>query len=172
MDIHLSFHKRWVKTLGKVMWPWTLEGSCMCSRGNNVKAHWCQWIVNPRMNMATHQTGSWLARPNKKGGVKLVSTPMTGGMTMSVSLPDMEYSHPLEEGPSLPIEWWLHTLHSKWRKPKISQETRIDSWSMRPCSQQKRGTVGQPPRCHPGYWVEQALINYPHITLNCKRQCC
>ena len=24
-DIHQSIHRRWVKTLGKVMWPWTLE---------------------------------------------------------------------------------------------------------------------------------------------------
>ena len=62
------------------------------------------------MNVTTHQTGSWLAKPNK-GGVKQVSTPMSGGMTMPVYLPDVEYSHPPEEGPSPPVEGWLHTLH-------------------------------------------------------------
>ena len=48
-----------------------------------------------------------------KGGVKWASTPMSRGMTMPVCLSDAEYSHPPEEGPSPPIEGWLHTLH--WR---------------------------------------------------------
>ena len=50
----------------------------------------------------------------KQGGVKWLSTPMSGGMTMPVYLPDAEYSHPPEEGPFLPIEGWLHTLHWRW----------------------------------------------------------
>ena len=69
--------------------------------------------------------------------------PMSGGMTMPVSLPDAEYFHPPEEGPSLPIGGWLHTLPSKCRKTKISQETRMDSQSTRMCSpRRKEGTVG------------------------------
>ena len=40
--------KRGGKTLGKVMWPWTLEGTCTWGRGNDIKAHWCLWIVNPK----------------------------------------------------------------------------------------------------------------------------
>ena len=80
---------------------------------------------------------------------------------MSVCLPDAEYSHPPEEGPLPPIEEWLLTLHPKGRKTKISQETRIDSQSMRMCSSnEKGGTVGQPPRHHSVHWVEQA----PKIT--------
>ena len=39
-----------------------------------------------------------------KGRVKLVSTPMSRGMTMPVYLSDMEYSHPPEEAPSSPVE--------------------------------------------------------------------
>ena len=82
---------------------------------------------------------------------------MSGGMMMSVYLPDVEYSHPPEEGPLPPIEGWLHTLHSKGRETKVSQETRIDSWSMRMCSpNEKGGTVGQSLRCHLVHWVEQA----------------
>ena len=50
-------------------------------------------------------------KAKQKGGVKQVSTPMSRGMTMPVYLPDMEYSHPPEEGPLSPIEGWLHTLH-------------------------------------------------------------
>ena len=73
---------------------------------------------------------------------------------ISVCLPNAEYSHPPEEGPSPPIEGWLHTLHSKGREAKISQETRIDSQSMRMCSPTEKG--GQPLRCHPVHWVEQA----------------
>ena len=57
----------------------------------------------------------------------------------SVCLPDVECSHPPEEGPSLPIEVWLHTLHPKGRETKISQETTIDSQSMRMCFPTKKG---------------------------------
>ena len=38
--------------------------------------------------MTTHQTGSQLARPNKKGGVKWVSTPHVG-RNDNVSLPSL-----------------------------------------------------------------------------------
>ena len=30
-----------------------------------------------------------------------------------VYLPDVEYSHPHDEGPSLPIERWLHPLYQR-----------------------------------------------------------
>ena len=76
---------------------------------------------------------------------------------MSVYPPDVEYSHPPEEGPLPPMEGWLHTLHPKGRKTKLSHETRINSWSTRMCSSnEKGGTVGQPLRHHPVHWVEQA----------------
>ena len=68
-------HWGWVKTLGNVMWQWTSEGTHMCVRGSDVNAHWCQEIVNPKIDTATHWTGSLLARPNKEGGVKWVCTP-------------------------------------------------------------------------------------------------
>ena len=35
---------------------------------------------------------------------------MSGRGWVDVYLPDVEYSQPYEEGPSLPIEGWLHTL--------------------------------------------------------------
>ena len=70
----------------------------------------------PQEYVTNHQTGSQLARPNKKGGVKWVSTPMSGGRMMTVCLPDAEYSNPPEEEPLLPIEGWLYTLHPKGRK--------------------------------------------------------
>ena len=76
---------------------------------------------------------------------------------MSVCLPDAGYYHQLEAGPSPPVEGWLHTLHLIGRETNISQETIIDSQSTRMCSpNEKGGTVGQPPRCHPVHWVEQA----------------
>ena len=83
---------------------------------------------------------------------------MSGGMMTLVCLPDMEYSHPPEEEPLPPIEEWLHTLHPRGRESKISQETRINSQSMRMCSpnEKRGGAVGQPPRCHLVHWVEQA----------------
>ena len=148
MDIHQSIHQRWVKTLGKVMWLWTSEGTHMCGRGNDIKAHWCQQIVDPKMKTTTHQTGSQLARPNK-GGVKWVSIPCVRRNDDAISLPDAEYSHPPGEGPSLPIEGWLHTLHSKQQKTRISQETRIDRWSMRTCSPKKRGGQLETPKVSP-----------------------
>ena len=98
-----------------------------------------------------------MARTNKRVTVKWVSTPMSGGITKSVWLPDAEYSHPPEEGSLLPIEGWVHTLHQKGREAKISQETRINSESMRTCSpNEKGGAVAQPLRCHLVHWVEQA----------------
>ena len=39
MDICQSIHQRWVKTLGKVMWQWTLEGTCMSGGGSDINAH-------------------------------------------------------------------------------------------------------------------------------------
>ena len=58
---------------------------------------------------------------------------------MSVCLPDVEYSHPPEEGSLPPIDRWLHTLHPKGRETKISQETRINSQSIRTCSPNEKG---------------------------------
>ena len=66
--------QRWVKTLGNMMWLQTSKGTLTYGGGNDVNAHWHWWIVNPMMNVTTHQTESQLARPNK-GGVKWVSTP-------------------------------------------------------------------------------------------------
>ena len=57
---------------------------------------------------------------------------------MSVCLPDAEYSHP-EEGPSPPVEGWLHTLHPKGRETKISQETRITAGAQGHAPQMKKG---------------------------------
>ena len=45
------------------------------------------------------------------GGVKWVSNPMSGRMTMFVYLSDAECSYSPKEGPLPPVEGWLHTLH-------------------------------------------------------------
>ena len=68
---------------------------------------------------------------------------------ISVCLPDVEYSHPPEEVPSLPIEGWFHTLHSKGRKTQISQETRIDSQTMRMCSPNEKRNSWTTPKVSP-----------------------
>ena len=39
VDIYQSIHQGWVKTLGNMMWPWTSEGTHMCSRGSDINAH-------------------------------------------------------------------------------------------------------------------------------------
>ena len=68
----------------------------------------------------------------------------------SVCLPDVEYSHPPEEGPLPPLEGWLNTLHPKGRKTKIIQETRINSWSTRMCSPNEiRGDSWTTPKVSP-----------------------
>ena len=46
----------------------------MSNGGSDVNACSCWQIVNPKIDMATHQTGSQLARPNKEEGVNQVST--------------------------------------------------------------------------------------------------
>ena len=91
-----------------------------------------------------------------KGASEMGKYPMSGRMMMSVCLPDVKYSHPPEEGPLLPIEGWIQTLHPKGRKTKFSQEIRINSQSTRSCSSNERGRVGQPLRHHLVYWVGQA----------------
>ena len=94
----------------------------------------------PQEYMTTHQTRSWLARPNKKGGVKLVSTlHVRRNDDMSVCLPDAEYSHPPEEGPSLPIEGWLHTLHPKEEKPKLAKKPESTAGAQGHAPQMKKG---------------------------------
>ena len=95
---------------------------------------WTPWQIWPLMELGHSRQGQ-----TKRGGVKQVSTPMSGGMTMLVYLSDAEYSHPPEEGSLPPVEGWLHTLHWRWAKTKTSQETRIDSQSMRMCSLKKKG---------------------------------
>ena len=67
VDICQSIHQGCVKTLGNVVWPWMSEGTCTCGGGSDVNAHQHWQIVNPKMDMTTHQTVSWLARPNKVG---------------------------------------------------------------------------------------------------------
>ena len=64
---------------------------------------------------------------------------MSGGGTMLVYLPDVEYSLPHKQGPLPPIEWWLHTLHRRRQKTKINKETRINSQSMRMCLPKEGG---------------------------------
>ena len=61
--------------------------------------------------------------------------------TTPVYLSDAEYSHPPQEGPSPPVEGWLHTLHQKCQKLKTNQETRIDSQTTRTCSSKKEGVA-------------------------------
>ena len=139
VDIHWSVHKRLVKTLGNMMWLQTSEGTCMYVRGNDINAHWHWQIVNLKMNATTHRTGSWLARP-KKGGVKWVSIPHVKRNDRTCLPPwCRKYSHLPEEGPSPPVKWWLFTLHWRHWKTKISQETRIDSQTMRMWSSKRKG---------------------------------
>ena len=85
----------------------------MSGGGSDVNAHSCWQIVNPKIDMATHQTGSWLARSNKEGGVNWISTPPCQEGQAYFYLPDMEYSHPQDEGPLPPVEGWLPTLYQR-----------------------------------------------------------
>ena len=115
-----AVHRRGVKTLGKVMWPWTLEGTCMWGRGNDVKALLtCWWIVNPKSIWPLTKLGHMVGKAKWKGGVKWVSTPMSGGMMMSVCLPDVKYSHPPEEGPSATHRGVASNPRSKRKKNQI-----------------------------------------------------
>ena len=81
---------------------------------------------------------------------------------MSVCFHDAKYSHPPEEGPSPPVEGWLQTLHPKGRKTKFSQETRIDSQTMRTCSSDERGDGWTTPKVSPSLLGWTGLENYPH----------
>ena len=53
------------KNTGKMIWLQTSEGTCTYGREMTSSTHWCWQIVNPKMNPATHCTGSRQARPNK-----------------------------------------------------------------------------------------------------------
>ena len=65
-------------------------------------------------------------------------------MTTSVYLSDVECSHPPKEGPSMPVEGWLHTSVRN-DEDKNNKETRIDSQSTRTCSSKKQGEAGGTP---------------------------
>ena len=138
MDIHWSIQKRWVKTLGNVVWLQTSEGTCICGRGNNVNAHWCRQIVTPRWMWPLTKLLAWLARPNK-GGSEMGKYPHVKRNDNPCLPPWCRILPPTKEGPSPPIEEWLHTLHWRQWKTNISQETGIDSQNMRMCLSKKRG---------------------------------
>ena len=53
-----------------------------------------------------------VGKAKQKGGSETGKYPMSGGMMTSVCLPDVEYPHQPEEEPLLPMEGWLHTLHT------------------------------------------------------------
>ena len=46
-----------------------------------------------------------------KGGSEMGKYPHVKRNDKSVYLSDAECSHPPKEGPSLPVEGWLHTFH-------------------------------------------------------------
>ena len=81
-----------------------------------------------------------VGKAKQNGGVKWVRTPVSRGMTTAVYLSDAECSHPLKEGPSLPVEGgFIPSIRND--EDKNNKETRIDSQSMRTCSSKETGRV-------------------------------
>ena len=86
------------------------------SQENNGKAvHWPPLtLVDSEPHNECDHSQNWVmvgkAKQNK-GGNEMGKYPMSRGITTSVYLSDAECSHPPKEGPSLPVEGWLHTLH-------------------------------------------------------------
>ena len=141
VDVHQSIYRRWVKTLGNVMWLQPSEGTHMYGRRNDINAHWHWQIVNPMMNATTHWTGSQLARPNKKGGSEMGKYPHVKRNDNACL--------PLLCGILPPTKRGTLTTHRRvasyslleMTKMKTRQETRIDSQSRRMCSLKKRRAV-------------------------------
>ena len=102
----------------------------MFGQGNDVAAHRCQQIVNIKIDVTTHGTGSWLSRPNM-GGVMVSTPPCQEEGQTGVCLLDVEYSHPYEEGPSLLVEGWLHTL-VMWNESTTTTKTGINKYQNYP----------------------------------------
>ena len=85
----------------------------------------------------------------KQGGSEMGKYPHIRRIVMLSPSLMQNYSHSPEKGASPPIEGWLHTLHSKQQKTRISQETRIDSQCMRMFE------------CMFGWWVAAPLSDPP-----------
>ena len=57
----------------------------MFGQGNDIAAHGCHWIVNPKIDTTTHGTRSQLAKPNMGG--KMGKYPSMSGGGMNCHLP-------------------------------------------------------------------------------------
>ena len=172
MDIHWSIHKRWVKTLGNVIWLQTLEGTHKYGGGK-----WCQWpidasrwIVNLKMNVTTHLTGShgWQIQIDcRQGGSEMGKYTLCQVLrnencynnALSTSLMQNTPTHQKRD-PYLPIQGSLYTLHWRWWKTKKPELT-ARAWGHAP--QRKKGE-GQPPS-----WIALEILP-PQNTSNCNRQ--
>ena len=139
VDIHWSAHRRWVKTLGKVMLLWTSKGTRMWGGGNDIKAHWCWQIVNPKSIQPLTKLGhSWQGQ-TKRGGVKQVSIPYVR-RNDNVSLPPWHGILPPTRRGTLSTHRGVASYPpSKRKRNQISQETRINSQSTKMCSPNEKG---------------------------------
>ena len=61
-----------------------------------------------------HSPNQVMIMAKQGGGSEMGKYPsVSEGRMMLVYLPDLECSHPHKEGPSPPVEGWLHTLHQR-----------------------------------------------------------
>ena len=144
-----------------------LEGTWAFGQGNNIAAHRCQRIVNPKIDATTHGTGSWLARPNIRG--VMGKYPSVSGRGMNWCLPPWhEVLPPIQRG-TLATCWrvalYLHC--TKWvnaysRNQNQEKPELHNSQSMRMCSPKTRGMCG----------LQGIVMDTLPLTTNCDRQYC
>ena len=106
--------------------------------------------MNPKIDMDTHLTGSWLARPKRRGSELGKYPTCQEEGRVYVYLPDVEYSHPQDKGPLAQVEGWLPMLYQRQQKTVINKEARTDSQSMRMCLPKSGGGGYETPKVSPG----------------------
>ena len=138
LDVHQSVHQRWVKTSGKVMWPWTSEGKHTCGGGNDVKAHWHWQIVKPKDEYDDSLNWVMVGKAKQRGS-EMGKYPHVR-RNDNACLPPWCGMLPHQKRGSLPpIVGWLHTLHSKQRKPKLAKKPELTAGAWGCACQGKRG---------------------------------
>ena len=154
VDVHWNIHKRWVKTLGNVMWLWTSDRTHTCGRGNNVNAPLMLADSEPQDGCKHSPKWVMVGKAKQEGGVKWVSSPCVQEEWQCLSTSLNRILLPTRRGTFTTHRGVASYLHWRWRKTKINQETRIDSQEHEDGLTKECGDSWITPKVSPRHWVE------------------
>ena len=115
---------------------------------NDIKAHWCWWIVNPKSTQPLTKLGhSWQGQT--KGGSEMGKYPLCQEERQCHLPPWCRILPPTKRGTLVACRGVASYPPFKMMKNQKWQPEHKDMLT-------KRGDSWTTPRCHPVHWVEQA----------------